>query len=256
VRRQAERFPGDKLSTLRDCGYLDTFSTLDYYDESILHDLMQILSGYPDFDHLTSREYDLELREGMCSDDDDDDDENDNSEPDPHCYSKESQQELLQWRPANWWIPSYGDLAAVSKLFLPRPGYFGFTTEPDEVTTKKHSSATAVAIRFLDQLTPTMRRHVRNIVIHEDNPSVAWPKMHTLDLIPFCVANPDLQIERRVDIYRTELVQQSQPHGWVEEARVIITNIAEWIQEAKVLQQMGMPAESFSLVLHGPSKKS
>ncbi|PZC92379.1 reverse transcriptase [Pyrenophora tritici-repentis] len=49
-------------------------------------------------------------------------------------------------------------------------------------------------------------------------------------LVPFCVENPQLRVERR--------------------------NVAEWICETKYLRAMGMLPDSFSLVLHGPSKEA
>jgi hypothetical protein len=82
-------------------------------DESILQDLVQILAAPPDFKHLTSREYDLELRESMrskVSDDEFSEDEDEYAGTDEPAYTKASQQEILYWRPAHWWIPDHSGL--------------------------------------------------------------------------------------------------------------------------------------------------
>jgi hypothetical protein len=243
-------------------GYLQ-FDTLDHYIKNlILQDLVQLIAASPNFDHLTSKEYDLELRDSTRSIDDDCTDDcpcRDEDDEDGYCYTNDppsyvakTQRQILQWKPELWWIPDRTQLNAVLQ-FLP-----AWPTEiPDPVLAydyvpRMYFSAAAVAIRSLERLSPSVRNHLRSIVIQEDHPSVALSKTHSQGLIPFCLANPHLRIERRVNVWSTEFVYRT--NFFALHVREIINLIATWINEVKVLYQMGMPADSFTLVLHGPSK--
>lgn len=61
-------------------------------------------------------------------------------------------------------------------------------------------SAAAAAIQFLGRH-PTSRIHLRRIILNEDREAVAFPESHGKGLIPFCVENPRLHIERRVALW-------------------------------------------------------
>jgi hypothetical protein len=133
------------------------------------------MAGHHDFDYLTSREYDLELREKMRPEDSDvefsDDEEDDERDPGP-SYLEETEQEILEWRPAHWWIPSHNDLVAITQILPPWPPNPDRYAIPDDgVLLKTHFSAAAVAIRFLERLTPNLCSHIRNMVIQEDHPA-------------------------------------------------------------------------------------
>ncbi|KAK0655002.1 hypothetical protein B0T16DRAFT_396019 [Cercophora newfieldiana] len=67
---------------------------------------------------------------------------------------------------------------------------------------KARFSAVAAAIHFLNSSPASLRQQLRNIVVHEDRMSVNGPASHVQGLIPFCVENPALRIERRVDLWR------------------------------------------------------
>ena len=74
---------------------------------------------------------------------------------------------------------------------------------------KFYFSAAAVAIQFPTRLGSETLSHLRNIVIQEDECSIADPESHAKGLIPFCLANMQLRILRRVDLWHTTLVRAS-----------------------------------------------
>ena len=143
-----------------------------------------------------------------------------------------------------------------------------------------HSSAAAVAVRFFKSLSQSMCLEIRKFVLHEDRRSVAYPECHVLGLIPFCVQNPLLHIERRVSIWRVLLpgVDSVSGLGRIKTLKELCNgdeyddevtaddcrehfdkfcsarfsiSCCRWITEALVLAANGMPAESFSLLLNG-----
>jgi (2Fe-2S) ferredoxin len=61
--------------------------------------------------------------------------------------------------------------------------------------------------------------------------------------------NPNLRVERRVDFWRA-LKYGGRP----ELGAYDLDTVEIWIYVAKVLRARGMPAESFTLILHGPSQ--
>ncbi|KAI0425368.1 hypothetical protein F5Y09DRAFT_321919, partial [Xylaria sp. FL1042] len=115
-------------------------------------------------------------------------------------------------------------------------------------------SAAAVAIKFLHNTPISTRKHIRKIIIHEDRQSVAYPQCHAKGFIPFCLENPLLRVERRLDLWSavffdfdyidSVLTRQRNPSYWPATA-------ATWITEAMDLFRAGMPKGSFSLVLNG-----
>ena len=104
---------------------------------------------------------------------------------------------------------------------------------------KYHFSAAAIAIRFL-QCNPTIRLHMRKIILFEDNPSVAFPETHGKGLIPFCAENAQLRIERRVSVW-TNVYFAPRPVS----SRKLPLRAVSWALEALTLP----PA--ISLVLDG-----
>lgn len=137
-------------------------------------------------------------------------------------------------------------------------------------------SAAAAAVRFFKSISPATCLGIRKVVLHEHRRSVARPESHVLGLIPFCVQNPQLHIERRVNIWGTlladrpkkktwslhfqakELVQysgQDEGERWDTHGRFCLswigTSFCQWITEASALSANGMPAHSFTLVFDG-----
>jgi hypothetical protein len=136
-------------------------------------------------------------------------------------------------------------------------------------------SAAAACIRFLGSLPETTRGDIRQITLLEDHESVARPECHAQGLIPFCLENPLLRVERRVSLWRNTLlttvsgrcmipfrrpVSRTGPFGQSPtpsklEARNITSAIAPWIVEARALESEGMPLGSFQLILDGDPVK-
>jgi len=130
---------------------------------------------------------------------------------------------------------------------------------------KAHFSAAAAAIHFLGSIPAATRQHLRRILVHEDRMSVNSAAGHGRGLVPFCLENPALRIERRVNLWRTcflESTSEAFPHNprlWlahfvyvndVEKMSAIhadrITKpVAEWMVEASLLP------EAITLVLDG-----
>jgi hypothetical protein len=114
--------------------------------------------------------------------------------------------------------------------------------------------AAAVATRFLEVLSPNTCRQSRKTIVEEDRLSVARPITHAQAFIPFCIENPALHVERRVDIWYTEFVHRSA--FYKNDTSGTVASIATWINEVRIVYQLGMPASSFNLVLHGPSERA
>lgn len=62
-------------------------------------------------------------------------------------------------------------------------------------------SAAAVAIHFFESASQSVRLGVRKFVLHENKRSVAKSECHMLGLVPFCSQNPQLQIQRRLNVW-------------------------------------------------------
>ncbi|KAF4868644.1 hypothetical protein CGCSCA1_v012163 [Colletotrichum siamense] len=129
---------------------------------------------------------------------------------------------------------------------------------------KYHYSAAAVAIRFLKSLSRDTRLNIRKILLKEERLAVAFSECHGLGLIPFCQENPQLRVERRVNMWRTILPvtykdlyvigmalkpsteETSTQKDWSSQ-------VAIWAQEALELEHAGMPPGSFTLTIDGDS---
>ena len=61
-------------------------------------------------------------------------------------------------------------------------------------------SAASIAIHFLRRSSNATRRHLRNLEIHENSSSVAFPECHVQGLIDFCRKYRKLRIQRRVNV--------------------------------------------------------
>lgn len=164
-----------------------------------------------------------------------------------------------------WEIPSSKELDAVSGVFGGEP--ISFT---DHI--KYSYSAAALAIRFFKSITGQTRAQFRHVVLHEDYESIARPASHARGLIPFCKENHKLRIERPVKLWQTAMPIDKRSYSYyfmddrwqdmrgppIEEvrndkltSRTISRAVGEWIVEAHLLLSLGMPQESFTLVLDG-----
>lgn len=159
-----------------------------------------------------------------------------------------------------WMVPSDAEIAAMSDIIkhgldndLENPEskrlsrYLSRIKEsngpPDTDHFKYYFSAAAVAIRFL-QANLTLAHHIRKLVLYEDNSAVADSETHARGLIPFCVRNPRLRIERRLSLwtnvfFTTDRFKKERFSNWR------IRPGPSWIHEALLLP----PA--ISLILDG-----
>jgi hypothetical protein len=140
---------------------------------------------------------------------------------------------------------------------------------------KYRFSAASVAIKFLSSIPSKLRLHLRHIRLLENNVCVAFPESHAQGLISYCVENPKLHIERRVNVWKTIIQQPASDFAQSETVNDlgaapedqktlalcydhtgfstvrITNNLALWVMEAAALIPAGMPKESFTLVLDG-----
>jgi hypothetical protein len=92
---------------------------------------------------------------------------------------------------------------------------------------------------------------MRTIVLNEDFKAVSRPECHARGLIPFCLENPKLRIERHIGLFTNLLpVGIDQGNYWLDIPACFEVLIA-WIEEALSLSSYGMPTSSFKLVIMG-----
>lgn len=114
-----ERYVDEDIYDLRE-GRLPHSTTLEHHPyDNILHNLIKTIATHPDFERLTSREYDptgavstSSDNESLTDSDDDDyyddeDEDDSSSESDvqirrPPFYTKETQFQVINWTPAPW----------------------------------------------------------------------------------------------------------------------------------------------------------
>ncbi|KAF2023196.1 hypothetical protein EK21DRAFT_118982 [Setomelanomma holmii] len=70
------------------------------------------------------------------------------------------------------------------------------------------------AIRYLQSLSPEVRKQIRNVVLEEDRMSVAGPQGHAQGLIPLCLENPLLRVEQKVNLWENILFSNTSTVPW------------------------------------------
>ncbi|KAF4470851.1 hypothetical protein FALBO_2238 [Fusarium albosuccineum] len=192
----------------------------------------------------------------------------------PGCF-KPHEFDGLRFDP--WAIPSPAELARVGGLLQDGEVWKSLQEWQSDPNLDEKSrvgyrqafrfSAAAVAIRFLDQLTPTRRLNLRKMVLHEDHFSVGRSECHALGLIPFCKENRQLRVERRANLWRNVLQERLLPafrrlaevEADVSKAERLCEIGAEsslprlnaWLGNADAVIDAGMPVDSFTFVLDG-----
>jgi len=171
-----------------------------------------------------------------------------------------------------WAIPDDSDLEKFIQTHRHAKDYMDYV--------KYTYSAASVAIRFLQSLSPRTLAQIRTIVLREDYESVAFPEDHARGLIPFCVENTQLRVERFVSLWQNALpvarqvdytgvdfcwlprvtdrsdsdMHLSDPE-WLRndklQARDVTRSIGTWIVEALRLPSLGMPEGSYTLIFDG-----
>jgi hypothetical protein len=235
-------------------------------EQSITEDLVQLLIGHPDFDSLTSDGYTKShwerWQQDMGYSDEqmnavwerdefeeravDDFLDEDTGLP---IYTEATRCEIIDWQPKNWWAPNERDLTAVQQFLPGWPEQYDRDEYTGNIVQKLYFSAAAVAIRFLERVTPHTRSQLRMIVLEEDHPSILDPHTHAQGLVQFLQENRHLQVQHRVNVWQAILVPNSFKQGIATSLR----QITYWIQQAKAIQQHNIEPTSYSLLLHGPS---
>ncbi|KAI4694484.1 hypothetical protein J4E81_006702 [Alternaria sp. BMP 2799] len=170
---------------------------------------------------------------------------------------------LLATNVAPWSTPDEAAIARMIDIVGGEPHRFGGDWDRDMFRV----SAASAAIKFLDGLPLEKRLRLRTIVLLEDRVAVAWPESHARGLIPFCLENNSLRIERRVSLWRAifpagsispRVVAAAPPitirRDRIDRLRfdeVTRLSVASWIMEAMALPGYGMPEGAFTLTLDG-----
>jgi len=105
----------------------------------------------------------------------------------------------LSWKP--WIVPMENELSQMRGIFDdPAPATWnGFNQGLPHL--KYYVSATAQALRFLEDLPPDHRAQLRHLLVYEDRKSVALPECHVQGLLPYLRAIPNLRVERRIAMW-------------------------------------------------------
>ncbi|KAI4683901.1 uncharacterized protein J4E84_006741 [Alternaria hordeiaustralica] len=129
-------------------------------------------------------------------------------------------------------------------------------------------SAATVSFRFLDSLSNSTRETIRKIVLLEDHQSIADPASHGRGYITLCQSHPKMRVERLVCLWETVFpVAKSSMRDFLYGSQDLVTKgllddercpageitkaVGMWIKEAMALFALGMPKDSFTLVLDG-----
>ncbi|KAH7183540.1 uncharacterized protein B0J16DRAFT_401979 [Fusarium flagelliforme] len=196
----------------------------------------------------------------------------------PEWDGRHSPQEFFNMRFDHWAIPSPSQVQHATQMLgldamwdVPDIWY----GPPDDDGTsgircrqKIRFSAAANAIRFLEtRIPPKHRLNIRTLILHEDLPSVNVPSAHAQGLAPFFRENPLLRVERRVDMMRCmygafDNAEDVASHfldsnAWPSTSGLtgadVGTPILQWLTDALAVTRVGIPAESFTLILEaGP----
>ncbi|KAI1070551.1 hypothetical protein LB507_006756 [Fusarium sp. FIESC RH6] len=144
---------------------------------------------------------------------------------------------------------------------------------------RRYFSAASLAIRFLNQITKRQRLNIQNLVIDEDRMSGPRAESHPIGLIPFCIENPTLHIDHRINIWRNFTFRL----GWslgerslesiafeleavLSEEQIVVNEFmqahqvrqrclqegfVDWMKHVMDLAGHGMPLDSYTLTLDG-----
>ncbi|KAK6855256.1 RNA-directed DNA polymerase from mobile element jockey [Apiospora arundinis] len=187
----------------------------------------------------------------------------------------------LAARYTHWFIPSEGDLDILFDILhssqwclyghrngndcrtLTRRPWIDSNFVGEFKDAKYRFSAAAAAIRFFKSF-PGIHHAMRNLLVHEDRDAVPWSACHGRGLVHFCVENPLLRIERRVDLWWNVFTETmgrrieerfATTDDWLDETHPTLRRkpttrmIAQWVMEAAELPQM--PPGCFRLTLDG-----
>jgi hypothetical protein len=111
----------------------------------------------------------------------------------------------------------------------------------------------------VQRLSPRDRQKVRSIQLDETFNAVSRPESHVAGLIPFCVENPRLRVERHVALLENILPLSSDHLDQTNERQTamydnigpeeLLVALWMWIDDAIQLPGKGMPLGSFKLII-------
>ncbi|OBS26022.1 hypothetical protein FPOA_06553 [Fusarium poae] len=144
---------------------------------------------------------------------------------------------------------------------------------------RRYFSAASLAIRFLNQITKRQRLNIQNLIINEDRASGTRAESHPIGLIPFCIENPKLHIDHRINLWRNFTFRLGWPLGLRSSSFIalelesvlsedeIVWNdfvqahqvhqeflqrgFVDWMVHVMDLAGYGMPLDSYTLTLDG-----
>jgi hypothetical protein len=152
--------------------------------------------------------------------------------------------------PNLWAIPDLTASTRLGELAQPDPQCAPQETWAIADRYLRRHSAASVAIRFLESVPQAAQAQIRHMVLLEDQPSIANSPSHAQGLLPFCRSNPQLYIQRVVDVWKVGLSPPTRNPVSPLFAGSVGLSLGRWILEASRLQELGMPDGSFQLVLH------
>ena len=117
------------------------------------------------------------------------------------------------------------------------------------------TSAAAFAIRYLESISPTVRKSICKIELFEQHKAVALPECHARGLIVYSNENPNLRITRIASLWTSAMLSPYENprhvHAWEYSAGQAVNDATDWISEATALRTLGMPDQCFTLLLDG-----
>jgi hypothetical protein len=144
---------------------------------------------------------------------------------------------------------------------------------------RRYFSVASLAIRFLKQITKRQPLNIQNLIINEDRMSGPRAESHPIGPIPFCIENPTLHIDHRINIWRNFTLRMGWPlsglslqyiackvetvlteeqivvNEFIQPHRVRQTFLQEvffkWMVHVMDLAGHGMPMDSYTLTLDG-----
>jgi hypothetical protein len=144
---------------------------------------------------------------------------------------------------------------------------------------RRYFSVASLAIRFLKQITKRQPLNIQNLIINEDRMSGPREESHPIGLIPFCIENPTLHIDHRINIWRNVTLRMGWPLSGLSlqyiackvetvltEEQIVVNELIQphrvrqtflqevffnWMVHVMELAGHGMPMDSYTLTLDG-----
>jgi hypothetical protein len=160
---------------------------------------------------------------------------------------------MPRWLSETYRLPGDNELSSIEADLNPAETY-RFHSDNDPTEFQWFFSAASLAIRFLGTLHRTQRKHLRTLILDEDDKAVHNPETHARGLIKFCQENSKLRIERRVGFWHHTFPSRWGAYlyrSWWQDDSFSFSHfmvpMVEWILETSKLPALGMPPGSYTL---------